>query len=74
MLQFLSFIVTLTLLSGLLTFIVITIRNASVSVLKALGGQGFSVDRPVTFVTFDRPRVRKSVAPRSGYALLRAAA
>jgi hypothetical protein len=74
MLQFLSFVVTFALLGGLLAFIVITIRNASESVLKALGGQEFSAHRPVTFVTFDRPRIRTLVAPRAAFAPLRAAA
>jgi Flp pilus assembly protein protease CpaA len=74
MLQFLSFVVTLALLGGLLTFIVVTIRNASESVLKALGGQSATHHDSVTFVTFDRRTVRKSMAPRAAFAPLRAAA
>jgi uncharacterized membrane protein len=74
MLQFLSFVVTLALLGGLLSFIVITIRNASESVLKALGGQNTAHHDSVTFVTFDRRPVRKSAVPRVAFAPLRAAA
>ena len=74
MLQFLSFIVTLALLGGLLTFIVMTIRNASESVLKALGGQNVAACDNVNFVHFDRRTIRKSVASRPALAPLRAAA
>jgi hypothetical protein len=74
MLQVLSFIVTFALLGGLLAFIVITIGNASESVLSALSAKTSEGSDSVTFVTFGRAKVRKSVAPRPAFAPLRVAA
>jgi Flp pilus assembly protein protease CpaA len=74
MLQFLSFVVTFALLGGLLAFVVITIRNASESVLTALSGQRVAPLHRVNFVNFDRRTVRSSVASRAAFAPLRAAA
>jgi hypothetical protein len=74
MLQFLSFAVTLALLGSLLAFIVITIRNASESVLKALSGKRVATRHSVDFVNFDRVTIRKSIVHRAEFAPLRAAA
>ena len=74
MLQFLSFAITFILISGFLTFIVLTIRNASESVLNALNGQAPAPLSSEKFVNFDRRAVRPPVARYADFAPLRAAA
>jgi hypothetical protein len=71
MLQFLSFIVTLALLGGVLGFMVMTIRNASETIMTAL--------MPPTricanFVNFDRQDRRRAPARVRLAVPLRAAA
>ncbi len=74
MLQFLSFFVTLALFAGLMSFIVTMIRNASGSIIAALNGEMSASLRRENFVNFDRRTVRPTVALRSAFAPLRAAA
>ena len=71
MLAFLSFIVVLTILSGTIGLIVVTICNASETICGALRGEA---PHSVTFVTFSPRPVRQSVPMRSYSAPLRAAA
>jgi hypothetical protein len=71
MLGFLSFIVVLTMLSATVGWIVVTIRNASSTIVSALYGQA---SYHVTFVTFSARPVRPSVPMRLRSAPMRAAA
>ena len=71
MLQFISFIVVLTVLSGAIGLIVMTIRNSSEVVLSALRGTTRST---ASVVTLPRRPIRQGRPANPYYAQMRAAA
>jgi hypothetical protein len=71
MLQFMSFVVVLTILSGAVALIVMTIRDASEAVISALLGTTQSAK---SVVTLSRRPIRQVRPASPYYAPLRAAA
>jgi hypothetical protein len=70
-LQLLSFFIVLTLLSGTVALIVMTIQNASETIFAALRGEA---SHSVNFVNFSPRPIRQSRPANPYYAPLRAAA
>ena len=80
MLNLLSFLVIITLFSGLIGFLTFTFQSQGAAICGALRGENVpqvrrsAHDRSVNFVNFDRHRVTPTIMTPMKRALLRAAA
>ena len=80
MLNLLSFLVIITLFSGLIGFLTFTFQSQGAAIYRALRGENISQvrrsahDRSVNFVNFGRHRVTSTIMTPQKRAQLRAAA